>query len=206
MNAQLIEQWLNFCSGDKAIDKGDFYTIFFEDITDEELNKILSPFEFSSDLKDRILSVKQRKTLSLPIEKRSEHVLKYINDDVNVKKNICTNNCDGELNDILRNTKITFVDEVEFDQVKNSEGAWPNEEVMDIIGDFLRDEIVDYSEKVSVLTEAFYGLTTDYNLVWYLMTPFYGESFKNSSYFKLWCFGVEYVITDTGVYAWDRFK
>ncbi len=206
MTIQLIDKWLKFCINEQQVDKSEFYTLFLGKLTEEEIKTIFSPFKHSEKLEKRLLNVKSVQPQLIDYADRNEHILTQIKNDVSSKKSICSKQEDDELESILNNATITFVTEQEFENIKNSEEAWPNEEVMDLVGDTLRDEIENYTEKTSILTEAFYHLTNDYNLVWYLMVPFYGDYFCNNSYYELWRTGVEYVITEEGIFAWDRNK
>lgn len=78
-------------------------------------------------------------------------------------------------------------------------------EIMEIVGDY----IISVSEpkgRISYsVSEACYGLTNNYNLVWYIMKPYFQNiDFNPSYYFGLSKQGVEYFISLNNIYVLDR--
>lgn len=198
MDKQLIE-WINFCEGKVDFDISHFYTLFFEGDADNgyrsdvELDAIFKYFRNSEDLKLRLRNTTQTIDLEEP-DDMATFLIDSTFKDVQEKKKFID---DEELLKFLAKP-VNYIDDIE--SVRKSQITdWQYEEYMALVGDTISELKYSTEKKVYALFEAFYGLTTDYNMVWYLGRPLLKTTVNLDHYFDLWRFGGRYCISSDGI-------
>lgn len=189
----LIEDWLKFCSGEKNYNASHFYTLFHNDFSQNELNKIFHCFEEKDDLVRRYLNYKAPKN-----QINDSQLLELIQLDLRKKKDFCAIKGDKELVDCMTDLNYSFVKNEEFKKLKNAD--LPQVWLMELIGDNQRYSY-NNSIKKDALLEAFYGLTSNNNLVWYLAEPIFKSEFDPKPYFEIWKNSGDYILGDKSVYV-----
>jgi hypothetical protein len=200
----LLDNWQDFCEGKKDFDVCHFYTLFHADptvLTEDQLKKIFCYFSHSDQLVDRMLSIydvkfsnSEESALKSSGEVSNDKLISLAVDDLMQKRVICEKLGNVELCNIIDKAKPKYTSDINrvHDLLQaDVPMAWLNE----LVGDYM-DSQVPNEKKVYALFEAFYGLTTDYDLVWYAGSPLInGGGICLDYYFNLWKAGGEYVLT-----------
>lgn len=188
----LIEDWLKLCNGEGQFNSSHFYTLFHYDYSSNELEKIFSCFEQKDELLFRYMNYKRPKNII-----SNEQLLELVKLDLNSKKEFCFDKGDSELVFLMESLNFQFVNSKEFEGLKNAD--LPHIWLMELIGDSQRYSYKD-SIKNDAIIEAFYGLTSNNNLVWYLSDPLYNSKFNPNLYFNVWQNSGEYILGNKVLY------
>lgn len=193
---EIIQDWEQFCEGRKSFDKSHFYTLFWEGITRSDLEGIFKYFPRSNELVERLseyLFGKREKA----IDKCSlEAVLVELAiKDIEEKKSILDSNC--SLLSLLQELKVEFVDD--FNNVAIRKTEPPYIVFFDSINDVFSDCWTIEDKKAFALYDALYGLTKDYEMVWYLFSPLFKINLDLSYYYRLTTLRGIYTITNNQI-------
>ncbi len=191
---EIIADWINFCEGREKFDKSHFYTLFWEGITQNNLEDIFKYFPHSIELmnrtKDYLFGTKEKISESVINDVLIDLAIK----DLNQKKSIINHN--SELVELIELLKVEFTQD--FKQVLQLKRRSPNVDFFDAINDKLSDNWIIEDKKAFALYEAFYGLTKNYEMVLYLFNPLFKIQIDCGFYFKLSTLG--------GVYSFSNDK
>ncbi|WP_163834198.1 hypothetical protein [Spartinivicinus ruber] len=206
MSLDLISDWLDFCDGSKNFDPSHFYTLFMEDISTSDINRIYFKYPQAKNLTSRLNRIKNSQSTNTPcIKERVKTITELVLSDIKEKLRVCESCGDKELESILNSAAdIQLVNQNDYFKFKDAEDAWPMKEVMILLGDHFRESMGEYSKMESALIEACYGTTNDYNLVWYLLAPLANTTYNTEYYAELWELGAEYFLSEKKIYIWDR--
>ncbi|MEE9339170.1 MAG: hypothetical protein V3U87_13915 [Methylococcaceae bacterium] len=200
---QNIIDWHDFCKNKQNFDTSHFYTLFFIDeyhLTNTDLMDIFQYFNQPALLTKKVLSVYDVQEQTNKTEPTNEATISnLVLKDIGEKLRICDEFLDDDdfpSPEILE-YPITFTNnEGDFDIKKNDLYNNIAYELLDCVGDALINILDKENKAVWALLEAFYGLTTDFTLKWYLASPMYLESVNFNAYFNLWSSKADYLITE----------
>jgi len=195
---KLIEEWEDFCKGKKDCNYNYFYTLFMEELSDEDIKRIFASFSHSQELTKRLKRLKDYSFIK--VDNWKDVVRDLVSKDLKQKLSVLKLLKEDELINIIETSNIEFVEEQKYESLLEDDSSWPMVETMSLLGDYFRDSIEDYSKKISALVEAGYGATYNYNLVWYLIAPFLSVKYDFEHYVRLWELGARYTLTEKGVY------
>lgn len=198
---EIINDWINFCEGREKFDKSHFYTLFWEGITQTDLEHIFKYFPHSIALINQTrdyLFGKKEEILESAIK---DVLINLVIKDLNQKKSVINENSD--LVDLLERLEIEFThDYNKVIQLKNSS---PYIDFFDSLNDKLSDNWIIEDKKAFALYEAFYGLTKNYEMVWYLFNPLFKIEINCEFYYKLSTLGGVYSFSNDKVLVSKRF-
>lgn len=198
---QIVNDWEKFCEGRESFDKSHFYTLFWEGITRSDLDLIFKYFPKSHELVERTNDYLFGKREEVSNETTiSEASIKLAIHDINEKKSIIGSN--SHLLRVTQQFKVEFIED--FESISRLKTLPPNIEFFDAINDVLSENWIIEDRKAFALHEAFYGLTNDYEMVWYLFSPLYKTNVDFSNYYKLTVLGGIYAITDNQILVSQR--
>lgn len=100
--------------------------------------------------------------------------------------------------EVLLNKPVKYVEDTEI--ILNAKlKKWQHEEYIDVIDDYVFDCLLSNEIKFHALFEAFYGLTNNFQLVWYLGSPLIHTDVNFDNYFDILKVGGEYAVTENGI-------
>jgi hypothetical protein len=202
--SNLLDDWQDFCEGRKDFDMSHFYTLFHADptiLSNEQLKIIFSYFPKSDELLYRMENIFNER-FSSDTDQNPENNIglsdaqlkELVLNDIKEKRIICETKKDAELCEIIAGVEpviVTDIQKIKALQQCDGPDAWMKE----LVDDHLRSARITNDKKVISLFEAFYGLTTNYQLVWYAGLPLINDNYDPSYYFELWKFDCDYVLT-----------
>mgnify|MGYP000897659961 CR=1 FL=1 len=189
---ELLKDWMAFCEGKEKFDKSHFYTLFYEDIGENMLVEIFKYFPNADKLVAITTDYLFGKTEKVEEDKIENTLIELSVKDIAEKKKLLANT------PILQHTIEKAVAEFTPDckMVEKLRSAPPYSDFFDAIRDELSDRWIIEDKKAFALHEAFYGLTTSYELVWYLFSPLFSVSVNFEYYNKFTALG--------GVYSFSQ--
>ncbi|OZG70287.1 hypothetical protein BTA51_26565 [Hahella sp. CCB-MM4] len=175
-------------------------------ISPEELEQIFEYVEQGDLLKPRLARLKGIWGRSEPLRgmDRKPGVEKLLSQTLAEKSRLLQMISARQLVNILNNVSFKWVSQAEYSSVRDSDASWVKNEVMVMLGDIFREELGDYSLVISALMEATYGMTRDYDMVWYLLSPLMDIDYDPESVVLLRENGIEYLITETEALILDH--
>lgn len=185
MAKRIIIDWCQFCEGKNSFDKSHFYTLFWEDISQNDLKEIFKYFPNPDRLflfTNEYLFGKTRRVSESVINKM---LIELALGDLNEKKNLIDSN--SNLSSMLNDIKVEFINDNLF--VETSRNNIPYVDFFDAISDKLMDSWIIEDKKTFALYEAFYGLTKNYEMVWYLFKPLLSIDINLEYYFQFTSLG-----------------
>lgn len=187
---ETIKDWILFCEGTKKFDSFYFHTLFWEDITPNNLISIFKYFPNSEELfnltNDYLFGEYQKSNVTTKL------LIDLAISDLEEKKKLISS--DMKLMNLLSNLIVEFVSDYKIVEKSQSEIFYSN--FQSTISDILFDNWVSEDKKMYALYEAFYGLTKDYQIVWHLFSPLLKVNVDFENYIKLFCAGGIYSISD----------
>ena len=201
----LLNDWQGFCEARKSFDVDHFYTLFHADssvLTDEQLKAIFVYFPHSEELASRMagilkvkFSIREGNDYGSSCAENKDKLISFAVADLMQKRVICDKLGNAELCNIIDRVSPVYSDNID-EGHKLLQVDGPNAWLSELVGDYIQSN-VPTDKKVLALFEAFYGLTTDYDLVWYAVRPLIDcDDINLDNYFYLWELGGEYVLTD----------
>lgn len=182
---EIINDWCQFCEGIKAYDKSHFYTLFWEEeISTNDLYQIFKYFPNHNELikiMTNYLHGNQEIT-----NKSNDFIMQLVQKDIQEKVSLSNN-----LKYII-DYPIEFIEDYSF--VSNKVGSDEYYEYYDEISDIISDKWILEDKKSFALYEAFYGLTKNYEIVWYLFSPLLKTPINYKYYFDISISGGIYTI------------
>ena len=198
-----FQDWVDFCEGRADFDDCDALTLFHEDIDAQDLNAALSYFPNSGQIAQRIHAVKavypvNRSTWIVNLEMAIQIAL----DDLSERRKAVERWQYDELVSVIEKAKPRFVsDERIFEEARLS--GW-NSALVTLVGYYADECWLDYTRQYDALFEAFYGMTSTYQIQWYLGQPLMKTDVNFGRYFDLWKVGGEYALTDDELVVFQR--
>lgn len=191
---KLFQDWINLCEGKKSFDKSHFFSLFQADdngdfFSEEELRKILDYFDEKDELFLRLNNYFNNQKEET--EDIKDFLIHKMESDLLEKRKLIT---DAELLTII-DQPIEFVDGISF--VFNAQqSSWMHHEIISEIEYSMLAAKTLKTPEVYALFEAFYGLSQNYNLVWYLGKPLLDIDINVDNYFDIWKMGGEYAFSN----------
>ena len=199
----IFQDWVNFCEGRADFDKGDFLTLFHEDIDEQDLNAALSYFPNSGQIAQRIHAVKA----VYPVNRTTwivdpEMALQIALDDLSERRKAVERWQYDKLLSVIEKAKPRFVsDERIFKEARFN--GW-NGDLVCTVGDYADECWLDHTRQYYALFEAFYGMTSTYQIQWYLGQPLMKTDVNFGRYFDLWKAGGDYALTEDELIVFQK--
>lgn len=176
----VISDWCAFCEGRKSFDKSHFHTLFWEDISLNDLRQIFKYFPNSEELfsltHDYLFGTTDAISNSVP-----KVLIDLAFKDILEKRKLI-----GEgfgLTGANGNMTADFIED--FKHVEKLKTKEPYLSFFDAINDKFLDSWILEDKKTFALHEAFYGLTKYYEMVWYLFKPLTNIKVDFKYYYEL---------------------
>jgi hypothetical protein len=182
----LIQDWKDFCLGKVDFDISHFYTLLHEEDGPVPVEVVFAPFEDSRELEKRYFQYKSPKK-----KVSDEALINLVKLDIEEKKKICSFLNKNSLGPFFNASTFTFVSKSDFNALLHKD--IPHHSICEAIGDHLVFS-QKKSKKNDAILEAFYGLTVNNNLVWFLGKPLYNSAFNPDPYFNVWSNSGDYLI------------
>ncbi len=192
----LINDWLQICKGKEEFDSSHFYTLFHNNYSLKELKIIFKPFKRKEEMIERLIKYKNPQTLT-----NNSEILELVKIDIIEKKKFCLYMKDYELLNLMTDIDYEFVSFEKFKTLTFED--LPQIWLMELIGDTLRYNIENTPINNGII-EAFYGLTTNNNLVWYLSEPLLHSRFNPNPYFEIWRKSGDYILANNKVFILNK--
>ncbi len=192
-----LDDWIDYCESKKDFDKSHFYSFFLRNdnkkgFSDYEYQKIFKYFTNKDELIRRLKEYFSKENYINQIDDLKDFLILSTRKDIEEKKQVLD---DDELLKIL-DKKIYFLEDFnEFSEYQLDE--W-NGEYISLLGDSFRKT---RSNEEYALFEAYYGLTNNIQLVWYLGSPLLGIELNFDYYFDIWKVGGDYAVTEDCIYV-----
>lgn len=192
-----LNDWIDYCEEKKDFDKSHFYTLFLQEdnskgFSSYEYQKIFKYFSEKDELINRLTQYFSHENYKSQIDDLKTFLILSTRKDIEEKKQALD---DDELLNIL-SRNIYFVEDFnEFCDYQLDE--W-NGEYISLLGDSFRRT---RSNEEYALFEAYYGLTSNIQLVWYLGSPLLDTKINFDHYFDIWKVGGDYAVTENGIYV-----
>lgn len=198
----LLEDWSAYCRGDAFFDKSHFLGLLKSHNSDEELAVIFSYLPHSGALLEiarTVLSSGNLSTYLLPkVVADKQSLLKIGHRWLSEIERSSTMLGDEEIAEVCRHASIELVGEEVLKVALSKDN--PNVWFFDLISDSVLENLVSDSEIVYALLEAFYGLSADYYIAWYMASPLINLDIDLSAYFELWSNGGRCVLVEDALY------
>lgn len=177
---QILRDWCDYCENKTDFDKSHFYTLFWDDSEKEKLipNDLEIIFSYF-DQRDELIKIMRdylftKESNDKLMENKEIHLL--IKEDIGEK--------------IKLSKRLNFITsyEVSLCNIEEVEKSRNEEEFLrfyDEISDIVLDNWKIENKKTNALYEALYGLTNDYEMVWYLFSPLLKLDVIFSNYYEL---------------------
>ncbi len=184
---QILKDWCNYCEDKKDFDKSHFYTLFWDDsekekLTPNDLNIIFSYF----NEKEKLIEIMNNYLFLSENNKITEdNEIFLIKNDIKEKIKL------SKVLDFISSYKISVSD---LEKVEESRNELEFLNFYDEISDIVLDNWKIEDKKTNALYEALYGLTYDYELVWYLFSPLLNLNITFENYYLLKKIGITYSI------------
>lgn len=196
MSANILDDWNLFCQGKMDFDKSHFYTLFMEQKDPEYFKKALQYFPNSDGLLERmgrVVGFGNPQELEAKV-KSPEDALKYASMDLQERIRIAEEYGEAEL--VAELSKLRPKYSEDFEDVEKFRHEDLHGWMLEVVGDYFRDQLYENTEKLYGLLDAFYGLTTRFEIKWFLGTPLTNGGFNLDNYFELWRVGADYAVKD----------
>lgn len=186
---EVLDRWAAYCADPEGeIDYSEFMTLLVE-VDPADLGRVLEPFPRSDELEDRVRSVLggPDPAAVLPTGDLVALAVAHVGELRRLAREIAE---DEELEEELAVLEPEVVERVEIDPG----GLFPDADVAVEVDDRLWPELARRYPASRGLHEAFWGLTTDFFLVWHLVGPLLPFPIDTEPYFRFWRAGGRYVI------------
>ena len=203
---QLMKDWKLFTNDVTNFDESRFLTLLHGKLTNDELDDIFLHLPRGEELANRYKSLfipfssNYQPLINFPVQEnfiKKPTAIKTIEKSINEKEKIIKIVGDEELSRIIAKSKLKFkeIDTVKFQKLLMDEDN-PDIWITELIGDYFNSTKKHNQSFYFGLKEAFYGVTTNLQLVWYLMLPLHQTQYNPLYYFQLWKGGWDYQIRE----------
>jgi len=178
-----LEDWHALCRGEAEFDSYHFFTLFMERSI-EEVKGALAYFPKGEEMAKKVmhrLGLLRRevdaaeRTPPWLVEQTKQYVKKVIE--------LFEQHGEAELASKLRDVEVEYHPDGNYVSQHYS-GAEFDDDVFQAIGDIVGRNFWE-GEKYDCLEEAFYGITTDYQMAWYLASPLITVDPGSKYYYKV---------------------
>lgn len=211
-NQDLISEWSLYKNGKSKFDECKFLTLFHEKLTESDLDNIFNGIPENESLlkkyKDLFspFSQKEKYFNEFPFRENfieKQEAIELIKKSILEKEKIIRLVNDEELIEIIERVKqkeFSIISKEKFNDLLLNDDT-PNSWIIETIGDYFSANN-NYKEPFFYgLNEAYYGLTTDFQLVWYLMSPLQSDKYNSNYYYQILKSGWDYFIGEEVVYV-----
>ena len=194
MNLLLRDWKLNY-DGKEEFDKSHFHTRLMKEgdeaFTEKEYQLIFNSFPHADELILRLKKYYSEEHQEIISGK--DELISTVAKDLK-EKSVAID--DDEIASVLA-LPLKFADKIS--EVERAQLNEWHADYISILNDYILDVRYSDGPKVSALFEAYYGLTHNYQLVWYLGRPLIETNINFDYYFDIWRCGGEYAVTAEGV-------
>ncbi len=182
----LLNDWHDLKMYNAKYNHSHFYTLFHGLNDRKDILEIFKGVDFEEDLFYRTNNYLEGQEIV-----DENVVLELVKNDINYKKEFLESIRENEVASMLTNLEFVFIDKESFMSRKGT--AEVQMYLHESIGDYMitkqnRNPIFKH------LYEAYYGLTSNYMLVWYLGKPSYLGDFNPDIFFEIWKSGGDYFV------------
>ncbi len=204
MDPSLLHAWRQFCLRPDRLGADAFYTLFMEPISPPELQEVFERVPQGDLIGPRLAQVKAPDPVVPPIDgpTRRQELEELMARDMAQKASLAEAAGQAEVATALGTPRFTWGTRQDV-YAAREEASDFHAEVVSIVGDHCRAAMTEDSWLRTALTEAIYGATTDYDMVWYVLAPWLESDYDPEPAFLLREHGVMRVFTPTGVVATD---
>lgn len=205
----LLTDWIEYCEGRGEFDRSHFYCLLMDDPppTDAFLEAVLRYFPARAELKRRIKLVKHPNLLVENIDRGDAghdrlrtHLRQYL---LELAK-VCEAAGEADIAEQMLSARMVYCDDRELVDAKSASLDEPQCELIEVVGDHLGRRSADRHARDYALSEAFYGMTSSFELCWYLNAPLRGHQYDFEPYVRFWALGGLYVWTADGILITSR--
>lgn len=183
----------------------DFYTLFMDPVTSDEVDATFQYMEKGEQLKPRLARLKGIAGKTTPIQGENRQPLLQATAEqmLTGKKRLLEKIHHQSLLAIINGLSVKWVTLDDYINLDGSSEAWVKGEMLVILGDYFRNVMGDYSVVISALMEATYGFTRDYDQVWYLLKPLIDVDYNTEPAVLLKENGIQYTVTENALVLCD---
>ena len=200
----LLADWIEYCEGRRSLDKSHFYCLLMDDPppTDEFIESVVRYFPARAELKRRIKLVKNPESLIAGPDRHDadyDRLKGHLHPFLWELAKVCKADGATGLAAQLLSAELITCDDPELIWSKLQSLEEPHCDLIDVVGDHLIDRKGEWQDKEYALAEAFYGMTTKFELCWYLEAPMLDHRFDFESFVRFWALGGQYAWTTEGI-------
>lgn len=193
---QIVNDWGSFCEGKKSFEDSYFYTLFMDELSNDEIEYIYKYFPNSERLVNRMRQYLFDESLAVNENEKKQVLGRLIELDFEDRKPILE--LLPSFSNFNSSPRFVYTEDVEYVSNLVLEDVWIQD-----FQDFLRDQIIIDDDKVWELKSALYGLTYDFDYQLFLFQPLLNTNYTMENIFKFKKLGGVYAITDNEiVYSW----
>lgn len=189
---QIVQDWIEFCENGKDFEDSYFYTLFMEEISQEEIIAIFRSFPNSEELVERLnkfLLIKESNgTTSEKIQELGDLLSQDFLDKKQILQHLPSFSKFNEEYQIVYTRDTDEVEDLILDDI------WVQE-----FHDFMRAQKIITDKKVYELFNALYGITYDADYQLYLFIPLLNTNYTMEHLFRFKKAGGVYAITENEV-------
>ncbi len=190
---QLIKDWILFCQGNRNFEKGHFYSLLMDELSEDEIDIIYEPFINKKKLKLKLKKYLYSLESSINITSKKKNLLEVLikldfQERLSIFKEI------AEFSQFRSNMKFEYVEE--FNVVENL--AF-DDVLSQMFFNYTDFQIIEENDKVDALYDALYGLVADFDYRLYLFEPLLSVNYTGEYLFQFKKMGGVYAIKDETV-------
>jgi hypothetical protein len=190
---KIIEEWNSYCQQNQSFQNGHFYTLLYGELSIEDLNNIFKPFPKTEILIEKYLKFKNYdKVFSTTVEYEMFTEALIIT-EFNERKRVVFEN--DELFTILSNIKFQKLSNIE-----DVEEFMFDDQFTQEFLDFMISKIENFSNTAFDLFDSMYGLSLNYDYVFYLYCPLLDLDYDFDNIFQFLKLGGKYAVIEDTVY------
>jgi hypothetical protein len=185
----IVKDWVAFCEGTKKFEDGHFYSIFLEELSEEEIKTILD-FFLNSDL--LIQNYKHFKAF-IPTTPSTAELELLIKSDFHQKRKVLQNI--ETFKSFPFNPNFVFTSDFEFVNQLILDDTWTQ-----TFHDYIDFQTILDDEKTFVLYDSLYALTSDFDMRLFIFSPLLKPNYNFEYIFKFKKLNGVYAISNDNVY------
>lgn len=207
MDKTALAEWRSFLRATNVRKARDCYFLFMDSLTAADVQQIFEGVPHGDALAPRLARIKRVGDAPAPIQgpERRARLQAIAGNLIAEKRRLLAAAGHEELVAILDGLTPRWVDLDGYGAARGSDGAWVQAEVMSKVGDALNGG-TEHALLRTALSEATYGATSSYDMVWYLLTPLLQTEYAAEPAMVLEENGVGYALTEDELVLIDRLE
>lgn len=206
MDKASLAEWRAFLSAPSVRRARDCYFLFMDALSVADIEQIFDGVPKGPEMAPRLARIKGVGDAPPPIEgpDRQARLEAIAQEMLAEKRRIFIANGQQKLADIFAQLSVRWTDTEGYSAARADAAGWVQGEAMSLLGDALRGALGDASMLATALSEATYGATSSYDMVWYLLTPLLQIEYASEPAMLLRENGVTYALTETELVLVDH--